>query len=76
MFNVRNDISSATRGLAEGEWKATTVVAGSVVEALLPGGKLDRNLGKRLGPRAGRGVWESGTYLTDVLAESRSSLVR
>jgi hypothetical protein len=33
--NLRLDISSANKALAEGEWKAATVLAGSVVEALL-----------------------------------------
>lgn len=33
--NLRLDISSANKALAEGEWKAATVLAGAVVEALL-----------------------------------------
>jgi hypothetical protein len=32
---LRLDISTAEQALANGEWKATTVLAGSVVEALL-----------------------------------------
>lgn len=32
---LRNDISSTRRALSNGEWKAATVLAGSVVEALL-----------------------------------------
>lgn len=33
--NLRLDMSSANRAFAEGEWKAATVLAGSVAEALL-----------------------------------------
>jgi hypothetical protein len=33
--NLRLDISAANRALANSEWKATTVLAGSIVEALL-----------------------------------------
>ncbi|GLH28821.1 hypothetical protein WSS15_14710 [Acetobacter pasteurianus] len=33
--NIRIDLSSATRSLHNGEWKAATVLAGSVCEALL-----------------------------------------
>lgn len=33
--SIRLDISAANRGLAEGEWKASTVLGGSAVEALL-----------------------------------------
>jgi ribosomal protein L30E len=33
--SLRIDISNATRALANAEWKAATVLAGSVVEALL-----------------------------------------
>ncbi|MBI3603023.1 MAG: hypothetical protein HY205_01045 [Nitrospirae bacterium] len=33
--NLRLDISSVNKALAEGEWKAATVLAGAVVEALL-----------------------------------------
>lgn len=32
---LRNDIGSVERGLSNGEWKAATVLAGSVIEALL-----------------------------------------
>ncbi len=32
---LRNDVSSVNRALSNGEWKAATVLAGSVVEALL-----------------------------------------
>jgi hypothetical protein len=33
--NLRLDMSAANRALANSEWKAATVLAGSVVEALL-----------------------------------------
>src|SRR5919106_4355918 len=33
--SLRLDLSSANRALAEGEWKAATVLAGSIIEALL-----------------------------------------
>jgi hypothetical protein len=33
--NLRRDISAATSALSNGEWKAVTVLAGSVIEALL-----------------------------------------
>jgi hypothetical protein len=33
--NLRSDISAATSALSNGEWKAVTVLAGSVIEALL-----------------------------------------
>ncbi len=33
--SIRLDISGANRGLMEGEWKGTTVLAGSAIEALL-----------------------------------------
>jgi hypothetical protein len=33
--NLRNDMGSINRALSNGEWKASTVLAGSVIEALL-----------------------------------------
>jgi hypothetical protein len=33
--NLRNDIGAVNRALSNGEWKAATVLAGSVIEALL-----------------------------------------
>jgi HAMP domain-containing protein len=33
--NLRNDIGAVSRALSNGEWKAATVLAGSVIEALL-----------------------------------------
>jgi hypothetical protein len=33
--NLRNDIGAINRALSNGEWKATTVLAGSAIEALL-----------------------------------------
>lgn len=33
--SLRNDIGAVNRALSNGEWKATTVLAGSVIEALL-----------------------------------------
>jgi hypothetical protein len=34
-MGLRNDIGSVNRALSNGEWKAATVLAGSVIEALL-----------------------------------------
>jgi len=34
-INLRNDMASINRALSNGEWKAATVLAGSVIEALL-----------------------------------------
>jgi hypothetical protein len=33
--NLRNDIAAVNRALSNGEWKAATVLAGSIIEALL-----------------------------------------
>jgi hypothetical protein len=33
--NLRNDVGGVNRALADGEWKAATILAGSVIEALL-----------------------------------------
>lgn len=42
--NLRNDIGSINRALSNGEWKAATVLAGSVIEALLLWALGQRNL--------------------------------
>jgi hypothetical protein len=63
---LQNDIAGVERAIQNGEWKAATVLAGSVIEALLLWAlsqDTNRRWQQRMRQRA-RVIWADGTWWT------------